>query len=236
MKSIRMLIVITLVATILFLCMGAVSAQSSNAASVTVLWVTQPVRAGQTANAVVTFTSNSADQIVITRVGFHFDWMETNQFYTSDLSANPVTVPPNGVQAFSQLSIQIPPYVTAGSHNYYVAIDGEQGFAWDSETKTVEISASGSSTTAPTSTPTPGGNGGQGGDIPLNYLAIAATAIVIVVALVVVVMWTRRKKPKSAAQVVAGQSDEAKPEEKPAAAEEKPAASEDKEETAEYSI
>ncbi len=235
MKSIRMLIVISLVATIVFLCIGAVSAQSSNAASVTVLWVTQPVRAGQTANAVVTFTSNSADQIVITRVGFHFDWMETNQCYTSDLSANPVTVPPNGVQAFSQLSIQIPPYVTAGSHNYYVAIDGEQGFAWDSETKTVEISG-GSSTTAPTSTPTPGGNGGQGGDIPLNYLAIAATAIVVVVALVVVVMWTRRKKPKSAAPVVAGQSDEAKPEEKPAAAEDEPAAKEDKEEAAEYSI
>jgi len=235
MKSIRMLIVITLVATILFLCIGAVSAQSSNAASVTVLWTTlPPIRAGETATAVVTFTSNRADQIVITRVGFHFDWMEANQFYTSDLSANPVTVPANGVQAFNPLSIQIPPYVTAGSHNYYVAIDGEQGFAWDSETKTVDISASGSgSTGVPTSTPTSGA-GGQDGGIPLNYLAIAATAIIVVVALVVVVMWTRRKKPESAAPVIAGQSDSAKPEEKPA--EQKPEASEDKSESSEYSI
>lgn len=241
LKSIRVMVAVTVIAVIFLCSVNVVSAQSSNEASVSVLWVNQTVHPGDTVTVIITLTSNSADQLVISRIGLHFDWMEENQFYTSDLTANPVTVPAGSTHAFDTLAIQIPPYVTAGSHSYYVAVDGAQGssstpWSWDSDAKTVEISAGGANT-APTNSPTStADSGGQGGEIPLNYLAIIAAVVVVVVALVVVVMWTKRKKTKSAAPAVTSQSDAAKPEEKPAAEEQKPTTPEDKSEASEYSI
>ena len=232
MKSTKVLLAITVVA-IVFLCsVSTVLAQSSTDASASVIWVTQPIRPGDTASVILTVTSNTANSIVISRLGLHFDWMEAGQYYTSDFSGSPVTVPGNSAHAFDTLAIQIPPYATPGSHSFSIAIDGTLGgnpFSWDSEIKTIEI-ASGTTTAAPSGAPSssPGSGDGANNSLDANTLAIIATVVVVLVALVVVVMWTRRRKSKSAAPAVASQSDAAKPEEKPAAAEQKPATPEEK--------
>jgi hypothetical protein len=196
---------ITLAATsimIIALCAGLVSALIPDDASVSVVWMDQSVQRGETVTLIINFVSNSTNQLVIERLGLHFDWMERNQFYTYDLSTNPVTVPAKGSYTFTSVPIQIPPYATTGSHTYYVAIDGKEGtdltnFAWDSEEFTMEIVAS----TTPTASPTtsPGGSGGGTGSAQDLVVIIAVIAIVVIVILVIVLLMMRRKLKQATA-------------------------------------
>lgn len=199
MRSLRIALVVSTIALI-FLFSGLVSALNPDEASISISWLNQTIRPGDTASVVITFTSQSSDQLSIQRVGFHFDWMSENEFYTSDLSDNPVIIPSSGSQAFEPMVVQIPPFVSAGSHSYYVGIDGVQGssgtsFAWDSPSQTVQIYAASEKapTATPTSSPNSGGGQGEGSSLPL-YLAVIG-AVVIVALLVIIVMMRRKRKP-----------------------------------------
>jgi hypothetical protein len=188
---------------IIALCAGLVSALSLDDASVSVVWMDQSVQRGETVALMINFISTSDNQLVIERLGLHFDWMETSQFYTYDLSANPITVPAQGNYVFNSVPIQIPPYATTGSHTYYVAIDGKEGtdltiFGWDSEEFTMEIVASSTPTATPTTSPSGNGGGGTGSS-PDLLLIIAIIAIVVIVALVLVVLMMRRKLKQATA-------------------------------------
>ncbi|MCW4003940.1 MAG: hypothetical protein NWE95_08525 [Candidatus Bathyarchaeota archaeon] len=191
---------ITLVLTsimIIALCSGLVSALLPDDVSVSVVWMDQSVQRGETVTLRINFGSNSDNQIVIEKLGLHFDWMENNQFYTYDLSANPVTVPARGSYVFSSVTIQIPPYATTGSHTYYVAIDGKEGtdltsFGWDSDEFTMEVVPSSTPTATPKSSPSGNGGGGTGSSSDL-LLIVAVIAAVVIVALLIVVLMMRRK-------------------------------------------
>jgi len=205
---------------ILFLSCGLVSTQSSNAASVSVNWVTPAIHAGDMVTIIITFTSNIADQLEISRLGVHFDWMESNQFFTRDLSTNPLTVPNNSTRDFDPITIQIPPYVTAGSHNYYVAIDGTQGastpFAWDSAQLVVDILPLSSTSATPTPTPSANTEGGSEGQPNLLlYGAIAAVVIIVVLLIVALVLRKKRKHPKPETTPAVSEPETPKSEEKP---------------------
>lgn len=182
---------------IIALCSGLVSALLPDDASVSVVWMDQSVQRGETVTLNINFGSNSDNQIVIEKLGLHFDWMEKNQFYTYDLSANPVTVPARGNYVFSPIPIQIPPYATTGAHTYYVAIDGKEGtdltsFAWDSDEFTMEIIPSTTPTATPKSSPSGNGGGGTGSSTDL-LLIVAVIAAVVIISLLIVVLMMRRK-------------------------------------------
>lgn len=194
---------------IIALCAGLVSALMPDDASVSVVWMDQSVQRGETVTLRITFNSTSDNQLVIERLGLHFDWMETNQFYTYDLSTNPVTVPAQGSYVFTSVPIQIPPYATTDSHTYYVAIDGKEGteltsFGWDSEEFTMEIVASSTPTATPTTSPSGGGGTGNAQDVVV--VIIVAIAIVVIVILVIVVLMMRRKLKQATAPATSNQS------------------------------
>jgi hypothetical protein len=129
---------------IIFLCSGLVSALESNEALVSVSGLNKTLFVGDTVLIRVTFNSNYAEQLKIYYVGIHFDWMAADGFYGNDLSSSPVTVSSQGTYLFDAFSVQIPVNVSAGTHTYYVGVDGAQGsslasFSWDSPVSTIQV-------------------------------------------------------------------------------------------------
>lgn len=190
---------------IIALCAGMVSALLPEEGHIAVTWLDQSIQRAETVNISITFANEGDEQLVIERLGLHFDWMEEGFYKTYDLSSNPVTIPAGGNYAFNSISIQIDPYVTSGPHTYYVALDGKEGtdltsFGWNSEELTMEIAASSSMPTAtPTTNPNGNGGGGGGGSSPDLLLIVAVIAVVVIVVLVVVVLMMRRKLKQATA-------------------------------------
>ena len=144
MKAFQLALIVISVCFICGLCINLVSALEPNEASVSLFWSSQAVYSGDFVTVRITFTSSSADQLRIYRIGFHFGWMGENEFYTSDLTGSPVTISGYGTQIFDPISIQIPINVSAGTYDYFVGVDGTQGaslttFSWDSSIFTLQI-------------------------------------------------------------------------------------------------
>ncbi len=144
MKAFPLALIVISMCIICVLSINLVSALEPNEASVSLFWSSQAVYSGDFVTVRITFTSSLADQLKIYRIGFHFGWMEENQFYTSDLTGSPVTIPGYGTHVFDPISIQIPINVSAGTYDYFVGVDGTQGaslttFSWDSSPFTLQI-------------------------------------------------------------------------------------------------
>jgi hypothetical protein len=142
-KSFPLAIVAVSISVIcIILSIGAVSALYPDDASVTTSWVSPKYYQGDTAAVIVTFQSNVADELSITRVGIQFDWMPPTAYYSYDLSANPVPIPSFGNYTFELTNIPLLVGATAGSHSYFISIDGLQNnveFIWDSPSSTLQI-------------------------------------------------------------------------------------------------
>jgi hypothetical protein len=233
LKSIQVLFAVSLI-TIIVLCSSVsfVSALSQDEVLVSVVWLNQPIRPGDTTSFLITIASTSSDQLTITSVGLHFDWMAEGEYYTQHLDDTPIILPTDSSQVLNPITIQIPPYVTAGSHSYTVAILGTQeasgDLAWESDTKTVNIESFGATAT-PSTEPTPTNNGGQPIDISLNTIAIIIAVLVVVAGLIAVLLLKRRKPAKPAAASTESQPTTPAPEKKPEP-EQKPASPEEPEE------
>jgi hypothetical protein len=144
MKAFPLMVIVISISLICALNFNLVSALDSDEASVSLLWLSQPVTTGEIVTVRMIFTNNSPNLLRIFRIGFHFDWMATNEYYISDYSSNPVTIPSSGSQVFNDLSIEIPLNVTVGDHSYSVAVAGTEGltqdsFSWESSTFTIKI-------------------------------------------------------------------------------------------------
>lgn len=220
MRSVRILLIVTFV-TVLFLFSGLVVALNSNEASIQTFFSSQTIQPGQTVSARVFFTSTSADELQISYVGIHFDWMPNGGFYGYDLSSAPVAISSGGGNyLFDEIAVQVPTNVSAGSHSYYVGIDGTQGssstpFSWDSTTSTIEVYGN-SQTTAPTPSSTNSGGGQQDGQQNLLlYGAIGAVVVIVALLIIVLVVRKKRTQPKSATKQGAGQPETPGPEHKP---------------------
>jgi hypothetical protein len=145
-RSLRLMLTVTSISIICILCCSLVSALNPDEASVSLVGVSQTAYAGDIVSIRINFKSNFADQLRIYSIGLHFDWMSSDSFAGPDLSANPVIVPSEGNYVFDPIVIQIPSNVSAGTHSYFVGVDGVEGlsttlFSWDSSTFTIEIRA-----------------------------------------------------------------------------------------------
>ena len=144
MKALSLVAIVISVSIICALNFGLVSALDSDEASVSLLWLSQAITNGDIVSVRATFTNNSPDLLRIYRMGFHFDWMSSDEYYTSDFSSSPVTLPSSALEVFDDLSIEIPFNVSAGEHSFFVAVAGTQGieqesFAWESPTFNIKI-------------------------------------------------------------------------------------------------
>jgi len=140
MKSFRL----TLIAICIMcaLSINLVSALNPDEASVSLSWSSQTYYQGDSMIFRITFQSNSPDVLQIYKIGLQFDWMPSDAFYGRDLSAAPVSILGYGNYTFDYMTISVPFNVSAGSHSYFVGIDGLQNnivFSWDSPPATIQI-------------------------------------------------------------------------------------------------
>jgi hypothetical protein len=143
-RPLRLLLTVTSISLICILCCSLVFALNPDEASVSMFWSSQKVYPGDTVSVRITLKSNYAEQLKIYYIGLHFDWMDPDGFYGSDLSDSPVIVPSYGTYIFDVIAVQIPLNVSTGSHSYFVGIDGTEGvsfssFSWNSSSSTVQI-------------------------------------------------------------------------------------------------
>jgi hypothetical protein len=145
MKAFPLMVIVISISLICALNFSLVSALGSDEASVSLLWLSPAVTNGDIVAVRMTLTSNSPDLLRIFRIGFHFDWMASNEYYTIDFSSNPMYIPSSASQVFDDLSIEIPFNVTVGDHSYFVAVEGTEGlltqeiFSWESSAFTIKI-------------------------------------------------------------------------------------------------
>jgi hypothetical protein len=147
MKASQLTLIAVFISIICLLNTSLVSALSQGEISVTPSWTSPTIGRGSITSVTIRLTSSSSDELTIYGVGIHFDWMESGTFFLLDLSDNPVVVPSQGLYVFQQMTIQVPANVSAGSHSYYIGLDGTQGspatsFTWDSSNFALEISES----------------------------------------------------------------------------------------------
>jgi hypothetical protein len=197
MKSFPLTLFVVCLFIICVLSIGPVVGLSQNEASVSLLWSSTTVYRGDLVSVRITFENQSPEQLRIYRIGLHFDWMSPNEFYTKDLSDQPVTVPGNGIHVFQEMSIQIPATVSVGSHSFFVGVDGTAGmdaFSWDSPTSTMQINAR--------------GEVHNDNDEPIGetsswmfYLVIAIIAVIIPILIIAFIVKIRRKPTDVAAEV-----------------------------------
>jgi hypothetical protein len=145
-RSLRLMLTVTSISLICILCCSLVSALNQNEASVTLFPPNLTGYPGDTISIRITFKSNYAEQLRIYTIGLQFDWMSSDSFSGHDLSDNPVTIPSQGTYIFDPIVIQIPLNASAGSHSYFVGIDGTEGlsassFSWNSSSSTIQIHA-----------------------------------------------------------------------------------------------
>lgn len=139
MKSFALTIVA--ISIICILSISAVSALAPDDASVIASWASQKYYQGDTAVVSITFQSNIDDTLTITRVSIQFDWMPQNDYYSSDLSTNPVSIPGHGSYSFELTNILLVG-ASAGSHSYTITMDGLQNdveFIWNSPSLNLQI-------------------------------------------------------------------------------------------------
>jgi hypothetical protein len=139
MKSFPLMIVA--ISIICILSISAVSALAPDDASVIASWGSPKYYQGDTASVSITFQSNIADELSITRVSIQFDWMPPDAYYSHDLSAAPVSISGHGSYTFELTNIPLVG-ASAGSHSYIVSIDGLQNsieFIWNSPSLNLQI-------------------------------------------------------------------------------------------------
>jgi hypothetical protein len=203
LKKLHVAFMLSFIVAILFSA-GIASALNSSDASATVYLSNDTFRPNETMAFRITFTSNTDQQLIIQRIGIHFDWMGEDVFSGKDLSSSPQTIAGYGNYTSDPIITQIPFNVSVGSHTYYVGVDGVDAsgnFTWNGPDETIQITYSNTGSATPNPTPTPGGNGGQEENPPnyVPYLIIIAV-VAIVIALVVIVK-ELRKKPKQTAPI-----------------------------------
>jgi hypothetical protein len=201
MKSLRVSVILSII-VFGFLCSGLVAAINSEEVTVHTLFSSEPLQAGQTTTVVIYFTSTSTDELQITNVGLHFDWMPSDTFLGFNLNNSVVTIPSGGdTYEFPPVALKVPSTVTNGTHTYYVGIDGKQGtsltpFSWNSPTAAKDVMSSNVNVT-PTSTNS-GGEQPEGQQNLLLYGAIAAVVVIVVLLIVVFMMRKKRTGSKPA--------------------------------------
>jgi hypothetical protein len=217
LKSFKIILIVSIILAT-FLCTGFVAALNQNEASVRAFFST--ITPGTTVSVTVFFTSNTTDTLQISRVGFHFDWMSTENYVGATLST-PATIVGGSTQSIGLINIPIPANVTLGTHTYTIVIDGTQGaasneFSWTSPTLSIATIGSNGQTTGPTVTVAPTGGGNQGGQPDLQLYGAVGAVVVIVVLLTIVLLLKRKKTaPQPVKEQTAGQPETSEPEQKP---------------------
>ena len=210
MTSLRISFILTIV-VFGFLCSGLVVGLNQDQATARVLFSSETLPAGQKVTGTIFFSSTSSDQLAVTAVSIHFDWMPSGQVVGYQLTT-PVTIESGSNHLFDPMEIPIPLNIASGSHTYYIGIDGTENgtpFSWDSPVATVDVTGgTGGVTPSPSSTNS-GEEQPEGQSNLLIYGVIVAVVVIVVLLLIVLLM--RKKRTSSKSEVKQEDSSQSKP-------------------------
>jgi preprotein translocase subunit SecG len=195
-----------------------VSALEQNEATADVFWSNHSPSVGDLVTVRINFQSSSQNQILITNIGVHGDWMPTDRYYGPSYSPeNPVTVPSSG--SFMTGEIQIPLTGDAGTHTYYVGVNGVDSTGanveWTSTPATITFLPPGSNTATPTANPSGGDVQTAAGPNWLVYGTVIAAAIVLVILIVVLLMMRKKRSAPRQTMQPTQKPETPQPEEQP---------------------
>ena len=135
MKQFRLILIVACFYLICALFTGVGSALDQDEALLSPMWSSETLYQGSNVNVSIFFVNLYSEELAIYSVSLHFDWMTSDSFVGLDMSNNPVIIPSNGDHVFNPMIIHIPEDVSAGTHSYFVRIEGLQGestvFSWD---------------------------------------------------------------------------------------------------------
>ncbi len=217
MKALKIATAIAVIALI-SVSITLVSALEQNEATADVFWSNHTPSVGDLVTVKINFQSSSQNQIQITNIGVHGDWMPTDRYYGPSFSPeNPVTVPSSG--SYMTGDIQIPITGDIGTHTYFVGVNGVDSTGaeviWTSDQATITFLPPGSNTATPTVNPSGGDTQTPAGSNWLLYGVVSAAVVVLVILLIVVLMMRRKRSaPKQTVQPTQ-KSETPQPEEQP---------------------
>lgn len=163
----------------------------------------------------ILLNSTTSQDLTISAVGIHLDWMDKDELYGLNYASSPIILEAGEEYRIDIINFTVPIGTSSGAHSYYVGVDGyeEDGtaFSWtSSESSENTVYVASSSSSSPGSTPTPTGNSGQNMDLTLIVFGIVLAAVIVVGILLVV---TRRKPAPASPESGANQTTPAKPDE-----------------------
>ncbi len=83
------------------------------------------VRQDEGGSVDVSIKNDDSNQVRITWVGLHFDWLDSNVFYVKDLTSSPIYLA-SGQSTTVTITFSVGQEIDIGSHSYYFQIDGEE--------------------------------------------------------------------------------------------------------------
>ena len=107
-----------------------VNALSQSEASTSETWSAFNYYQGDSGTVTIRFVSSCPEELKLTYVGIHFDWMAENNYYRINLEANPASIPSNGAHTFNAIGFSIPTDASVGYHSYLILIKGQQHGLW----------------------------------------------------------------------------------------------------------
>jgi hypothetical protein len=125
------LLVVASVSLICLLGISSVYALNQNEASVSLSWSSNIYYQGDSGTVTIFFDSGCPEELKISWIGIHFDWMATDVYNTlGDVPGDSVSIPSDGSYTFNPISFSIPSDASVGSHSYFVKINGKQHGLW----------------------------------------------------------------------------------------------------------
>ena len=115
--------------TVCLFTVASVRALNQNEVSLSLSWSNPKSYQGDSGTLTVYFTSKCPDEIKISKIGIHFDWMAKDNYFIADLT-NPVTVPRYSSYTFGPIDFNTPNDASLGAHSYYVFLSGSQHGLW----------------------------------------------------------------------------------------------------------
>jgi LPXTG-motif cell wall-anchored protein len=129
MKKVAVLMI--LISTILISpCITSVNALNQNEWSSTLSWSNSVYYQGDSGSVTVHFDSSCPEELKISYVGVHFDWMSSDTYFPLDLSSSPVGIVSNGQYTFNEIGFNIPSGTSIGYHAVNILIKGQQHGLW----------------------------------------------------------------------------------------------------------
>ncbi len=111
----------------------------------------------------ILLNSTTSQDLTISAVGIHLDWMDKDELYGLNYASSPIILEAGEEYRVDIINFTVPIGTSSGAHSYYVGVDGyeEDGtaFSWtSSESSENKVYVASLSSSSPGSTPTPTGN------------------------------------------------------------------------------